>query len=120
MKDKKLLAVIETWRENPSPVLRRRFWYHQARLRWMGRTPPPVNSAELLSSLAKTMGDEEPEVQWAMNFCAGWIGVFEPELRPRCVKLGKKFGLYENETVARNCTPSYLPEFIRIEVAKRQ
>ena len=28
-------------------------------------------------------------------------------------------GLYKDEKVAKNCTPSYLPEFIRIEVAKR-
>ncbi|MBT8146860.1 MAG: DNA alkylation repair protein [Gammaproteobacteria bacterium] len=119
-KDKKHVALLETWQENPSPVLRRWFWYHQARLRWMGRTPPPQNSAELLNVLQEKMGDEEPGVQWAMNFCAGWIGIFEPELRPRCIKLGKKLGLYEHDPVARNCTPSYLPEFIRIEVAKRQ
>ena len=85
----------------------------------MGRMPPPENSAELLNSLEERMGGEEPGVQWAMNFCAGWIGIFEPDLRSRCIKLGKKLGLYENEPVARNCTPSYLPEFIRIEVAKR-
>lgn len=27
--------------------------------------------------------------------------------------------LNEDERVSKNCTPSYLPEFIRIEVAKR-
>jgi len=118
-KDKKLVTLLETWRQNPSPVLRRWFWYHQARLRWMGRTPPK-NSVELLDSLEANIKSEESEVQWAMNFCAGWIGVYEPKLRSRCIKLGKKFGLYKNETVAKNCTPSYLPEFIRIEVAKRQ
>jgi hypothetical protein len=37
----------------------------------------------------------------------------------RCIKLGKALGLYKDEHVAKNCTPSYLPEFIRIEVAKR-
>ena len=66
------------------------------------------------------MATAEPEVQWAMNFCAGQIGIFEPKLRTRCVKLGKKLGLYKDEIVPKNCTPSYLPEFIKIEVAKRQ
>ena len=65
------------------------------------------------------MATAEPEVQWAMNFCAGQIGVFEPKLRSRCIKLGKALGLYKDEPVAKNCTPSYLPECIRIEVAKR-
>lgn len=118
-KARKLVKLMETWQENPSPVLRRFFWYHQARLRWTGRTPPPANSAELLDSLETNLAEEEPDVQWAMNFCAGQIGVFEPELRSRCIDLGETTGLYRDDPVAKNCTPSYLPEFIRIEVAKR-
>ena len=118
-KDKKLVSLIATWEKNPSPVLRRLFWYHQARLRWVGQAPPG-NSAALLDSLEKGMANAEPEVQWAMNFCAGQIGVHEPKFRSRCIKLGKTLGLYKDEHVAKNCTPSYLPEFIRIEVAKRE
>jgi 3-methyladenine DNA glycosylase AlkD len=117
--DKKLASSITTWEENPSPILRRLFWYHQARLRWTGQTPPD-NSADLLDSLENNLASAEPEVQWAMNFCAGQIGVHEPEFRSRCIKLGEALGLYKDEHVAKNCTPSYLPEFIRIEVAKRK
>ncbi len=117
-KDKHLAALMVTWGKNPSPILRRLFWYHQARLRWVGQTPPG-NSAELLDSLESDMAEEEPEVQWAMNFCACQIGVHEPKFRSRCIKLGETLGLYKGEHVAKNCTPSYLPEFIGIEVAKR-
>ncbi len=119
-KDKKLVTLMETWEEHSSPVLRRFFWYHQARLRWMGKTPPPENSSSLLDSIEERLATEEPEVQWAMNFCACQIGLFESKLRSRCIKLGKKFGLYKDEPVAKNCTPAYLPEFIRIEAAKRK
>lgn len=119
-KDKKLLGLLESWRESSTPVLRRWYWYYQARLRWTGKTPPPENSAELLDLVEKHMASEEPEVQWAMNFCACQIGVFESKLRSRCIKIGTKLGLYKNEPVARNCTPSYLPEFIKIEVEKRK
>jgi 3-methyladenine DNA glycosylase AlkD len=118
-KDKKLVSLMATWEKNPSPILRRWFWYHQARLRWVGQAPPE-NSADLLVSLEKDMAHAEPEAQWAMNFCAGWIGIYEPEYRSRCIKLGEALGLYKDEMVAKNCTPSYLPEFIRIEVAKRE
>jgi 3-methyladenine DNA glycosylase AlkD len=118
-KDKKLVSLIATWEKNPSPILRRWFWYHQARLRWVGQAPPG-NSANLLDSLEKDMANAEPEVQWAMNFCAGQIGIHESKFRSRCIKLGKALGLYKDEHVAKNCTPSYLPEFIRIEVAKRE
>lgn len=119
MKDRKIVSLIETWEVNSSPILRRLFWYHQARLRWTGQTPPE-NSEDLLDSLERNMANAEPNVQWAMNFCAGQIGIHEPEFRSRCIKLGETFGLYKDERVAKNCTPSYLPEFIRIEVAKRQ
>ena len=118
-KDKKLVSLIATWENDPSPILRRWFWYHQARLRWVGQTPPG-NSAYLLDFLEDHRANAEPEVQWAMNFCAGQIGVHEPEFRSRCIKLGEALGLYKDEHVAKNCTPSYLPEFIRIEAAKRE
>ena len=118
-KDKKLVVLIATWEKSPSPILRRLFWYHQARLRWVGQAPPG-NSAALIDSLERDMAHAEPEVQWAMNFCAGQIGVHEKEFRSRCIKLGEALGLFKNEHVSKNCTPSYLPEFIRIEVAKRE
>ena len=119
MKDKKLASLMETWETNPSPVLRRLFWYHQARLRWTGKAPPG-NTGELMGSLENGMADAEPIVQWAMNFCAGQIGIHEPAFRSRCVRLGESTALYKDEVVPKNCVPSYLPEFIRIEVAKRE
>ena len=118
-KDKPLAALMTTWEHNPSPILRRLFWYHQARLRWVGQAPPG-NSAALMDALEAKLANEQPEVQWTMNFCAGQIGIHEPEFRSRCIQLGKTLGLYKDDHVSKNCTPSYLPEFIRIEVAKRQ
>jgi len=117
MKDRKLTALIPTWAEHASPVLRRLFWYHQARLRWTGQKPPG-NSAELMTSLESGLEREEPVVQWTMNFCAAQIGIREPEYRSRCIKLGESLGLYKGERARKNCTPNYLPEFIRIEVGK--
>ncbi|HMN97564.1 MAG TPA: DNA alkylation repair protein [Phycisphaerales bacterium] len=119
MKDRKLAALIPTWERHGSSILRRWFWYHQARLRWTGQTPPG-NSAALLASLESDMATEAPEVQWAMNFCACQIGLHEPAHRARCIGLGETLGLYRGERVPKNCTPSYIPEFIRIELAKRR
>lgn len=118
MKSKKTSALIETWEHHASPILRRLFWYHQARLRWTGQTPPD-NTQGLLASLDTDMAKAEPEVQWAMNFSAAQIGIFEPEHRSRCIELGERVGLYKDDPVAKGCTPDYLPEFIRIEAAKR-
>lgn len=118
-KDKKLTALMEAWENSPSALQRRTYWYYQARLRWVGQTPPP-NTEQLLQAIEQGIETEVPEVQWAMNFTAAQIGVFQPEYRERCIQLGERTGLYRNEMVAKNCTPSYLPEFIAIQVAKLQ
>tara|TARA_R110002074_G_scaffold32995_6_gene91920 strand:- start:771 stop:1415 length:645 start_codon:yes stop_codon:yes gene_type:complete len=116
-KDKKTISLIETWENSPSIIQRRVFWYYQARLRWTGQTPPN-NTEHLLSSIEDKIAKEEAEVQWAMNFTAAQIGVFESKQRSRCIILGKNIGLYKDDVVSKGCTPSYLPEFIRIQVKK--
>ena len=113
-KDKKTIALIESWQNSVSPLQRRIFWYYQARLRWTGQIPPP-NSLELLNEIEAKIAREEPEVQWAMNFLAGWIGVYEKQYRDRCIAIGEKTGLYKGDMVSKGCTPNYLPEFIAIE-----
>lgn len=116
-KDKKTVALMQSWKNSPSALQRRTFWYYQGRLRWVGQTPPP-NTEDLLSSIEEAIETEVPEVQWAMNFTAGQIGIFQPEHRSRCIALGERTGLYKDEVVPKNCTPNYLPEFISIQVAK--
>ena len=118
-KSKKTIALLESWENSPYALQRRAFWYYQARLRWTGQTPPD-NTEELLTAIEANIANEEPEVQWAMNFTAGWIGVYEEKYRDRCIQLGEKTGLYKGQVVAKGCTPDYLPEFISIEVNKRK
>ncbi len=118
LKDKKTVALVEGWENNPSALLRRVFWYYQGRLRWMGQKPA-ANTGELLTKIEANIAGEEPEVQWAMNFTAGWIGIYEKQYRDRCVALGEKTGLYKGEKVSKGCTPNYLPAFIAIESGKR-
>lgn len=110
-------AMLLAWESSEFPLQRRLFWYYQARLRWTGQVPPP-NTEALLEALESRMAGEAPEVQWAMNFTAGQIGTYQPEHRERCVALGKNTGLFSDEVAPPGCTPNYLPEFIRIQVAK--
>ncbi len=116
-KDKKAKELMLSWQNSPSALQRRIFWYHQARLRWVGQTPPP-NSEELMKAIEATIEQEAPEVQWAMNFTAAQIGIYQPEFRARCISLGERTGLFKDEIVAKNCTPNYLPAFITMQVAK--
>jgi len=119
VKDKKTIALLESWENSPSSLQRRAFWYYQGRLRWTGQTPPD-NTEYLLNRIEENIMREEPEVQWAMNLTAGWIGVYDERHRARCIRIGEQTGLYKDKKVAKGCTPNYLPEFIRIEVGKRQ
>lgn len=118
MKDKRTTALISSWELSPSALQRRVFWYHQARLRWLGQTPPD-NTEYLVSTIEAKIAKEAPEVQWAMNFLAGWVGVYDKSYRDRCIAIGEKTGLYKGEMVSKGCTPDYLPEFIAIESNKR-
>ncbi|MCW3161737.1 DNA alkylation repair protein [Chryseobacterium oryctis] len=118
-KNKKTLALIESWENSPSSLQRRIFWYYQGRLRWMGQ-PPPENTEYLLSVIEDKIAQERPEVQWAMNFTAGWIGIYDKQYRDRCIELGERTSLYKGEMVSKGCTPNYLPEFIEIESKKRK
>jgi 3-methyladenine DNA glycosylase AlkD len=116
-KDKNTIALIESWEVSQSSLKRRVYWYYQGRLRWTGQIP--LNSERLLSKIENRIEKELPEVQWAMNFTTGWIGVYEKKYRSRCVELGEKTGLYKGKMVSKGCTPEYLPEFIAIESSKR-
>ncbi|SCY78667.1 DNA alkylation repair protein [Flavobacterium caeni] len=60
-KDKKTIVLMQNWRENKSSLLRRTFWYHQGRLRWVGQTPPG-NTEELLQGIEQGIETEAPEV----------------------------------------------------------
>lgn len=116
-KDKKIIALVESWENSTSTLQRRVFWYYQARLRWMGNTNHS-NTEKLLTAIELKLAKEKTEVQWAMNFTAGQIGKWQVEHRERCIAIGKKTGLYKDEIVHKGCTPNYLPKFISIEVAK--
>lgn len=118
IKNKKLTTLMESWEDSPYALQRRTYWYHQGRLRWTGKTPPN-NTSDLVTAIEAKISQEQPEVQWAMNFTAGWIGVYEEQYRKRCVIIGEDTGLYKDEKVSKGCTPNYLPEFIMIESNKR-
>lgn len=116
-KNKQTVTLLQSWRDSSSVLQRRLFWYYQGRLRWTGQTPPE-DTEELLSLIEARIEQEQPAVQWAMNFTAAQIGIFQQEFRQRCIELGERTGLYRDRKVAKNCTPDYLPEWIAVQVAK--
>jgi 3-methyladenine DNA glycosylase AlkD len=118
-KNKKGKEMIASWKDSSSALQRRTYWYYEARQRWTGKAIPE-NNGEILSAIEEDIVGEDSEVQWAMNFTAGWIGVYDEQYRERCAAIGERIGLYKGEMVSKGCTPNYLPEFIEMEVAKRE
>lgn len=118
IKNKKLINLMINWQNHSSSLLRRLFWYYQGRLRWMGSLKS-TNSDALLKIVEEKLANETPEVQWAMNFTTAQIGIFDEALRERCMAIGEKIGLYKDEIVHKNCTPNYLPNYIKTEVLKK-
>lgn len=116
-KSKPTKLLMESWMDSHSPLQRRIYWYYQGRLRWMGQTPPS-NTEFLIEKIEERILEENPLVQWAMNFTAAQIGIFQEEYRQRCVRLGEETGLFKDEMVSKNCTPNYLPQYIEMQVAK--
>jgi hypothetical protein len=88
-KDKKTIALIQPWENSPFSLQRHTHWYYQARLRWTGQTPSE-NTSGLLSAIETSIDTEEPEVQWAVNFTAGWIGVYDKKYRTHWIEIGEK------------------------------
>lgn len=118
-KNKKTISMLENFQHHEKALLRRLFWFYQVRLRWRGNTDLE-NTSKLVDDLVSDLENEDPIVQWTMNMCAGWIGVFDTTYKDRLISLGEKAGLYMGEKVPKGCTPNYIPEFIRIESEKRQ
>lgn len=117
-KSKKLVNLLLSYQHHELPILRRLFWYYHARQRWTGKTEFD-NTEFLLTHLEADMGNEDPVVQWTMNFCVCWIGLYDVKYRERCIALGEKLGLYIVDKVPKGCAPSYAPDFIRYELEKK-
>jgi 3-methyladenine DNA glycosylase AlkD len=117
VKSKRTIKLLEVWVNHQRPLLRRMFWTYQYRLRWTGKTDY-ANTSHLVGLIENNLATEVPEVQLAMNACAGWIGIYDAQYRERLVSFGKELGLYKEQKFSKGCTPHYLPEFIRIEVEK--
>lgn len=84
------------------------------RLRWTGQTPPD-NTADLVAAIETNISQEEPEVQWAMNFTAGWIGVYDEENRARCMEIGEKTGLYKATTFQKDVRQTTCRSLLRLK-----
>ncbi|MCH5715521.1 DNA alkylation repair protein [Niabella hibiscisoli] len=113
-KDKKTIALIESWENSPSALQRRIFWYYQARLRWMGQTPPG-NTEELLAAIESNIAGEQPEVQWAMNFTAAWIGVYEKSIASVVLLLVKQRGSTKARWYPRDVRPTIYPSLLLLK-----
>jgi 3-methyladenine DNA glycosylase AlkD len=116
MKKAALKKVAESWRSDPSTVRRRTFWSVQAR---SVRAGDHALNEQLLAHIERDLPAADEKVQWNMNWCAAQIGIADEALRPRCIALGERLGLYRDYPVSKGCTSPYLPIWIGSVVGKK-
>ena len=115
LKKPALLAAAGSWVAHPSPLRRRLFWTSIART---AKDTPAEVLEPLLARLEAEMEGAPAMVQWTMNWAAAHIGIYHPGLRPRCLALGTRLGLYINYPTPKGCTSPYLPTWIEAIVAR--
>jgi len=110
-------AIVAGWLDHPSVIRQSMFWAFHARIIRKAKKITH-EQAGLLDVIETRIQKAESQVQWTMNYCAAQIGIFDLELRPRCIGLGENTGLYKNYKVTKGCTSPYLPAWIQSEVYK--
>lgn len=58
--------------------------------------------------------------QWAMNHCLAEIGIRQPQLRARAIKIGERLAVLIDYPAAPGCTPPYAPLWIAEMVRRRE
>jgi 3-methyladenine DNA glycosylase AlkD len=115
MKKSALKKEASGWLAETSPIKQRIFWSLQARTLKGEHT---ALNRHLLEHLEHHMIDAPEMVQEHMNWCAAQIGIADPDLRERCIRLGERLGLYKDYPVSKGCISPYLPIWIESMVER--
>ena len=89
MKKSSLKNEATQWRLEQSVIKRRVFWSVQARTI---KAEHQERNTHLLESLETSMAGADTMIQEVMNWCAAQIGIEDPDLRKRCIRLGERVG----------------------------
>lgn len=74
----------------------------------------------LLDQIEKEMKAAPEPKQWSMNHCLAEIGIHNPKLRGRAIRIGEKLKVLIDYPASPGCTPPYAPMWIEEMVRRRE
>lgn len=115
MKKSALRNEAAKWRSGGPAISQRVFWSVQAR---SIQAENHDHNERLLAHIERELASAGP-LKWNMNWCAAQIGIADERLRPRCIALGERLGLYRDYPVSKGCTSPFLPVWISAVVGRQ-
>ncbi len=83
------------------------------------KNPEGLDLVAILDQLEREMKAAAEPKQWPMNQCLAEIGIRNPKLRARAVRIGEKLKVLIDYPASPGCTPPYAPIWIA-EMVRRQ
>jgi 3-methyladenine DNA glycosylase AlkD len=83
------------------------------------KTPDGLDLTALLDRIEAEMKHAAEPKQWPMNQCLAEIGIRNPRLRARAVRIGERLEVLIDYPASPGCTPPYAPVWIAEMVRRR-
>lgn len=83
------------------------------------KSPDGLDLPALLDQIEAEMKTAPAPKQWSMNHCLAEIGIHNPRLRARAVKIGERLEVLKDYPASPGCTPPFAPLWIA-EMVRRQ
>ena len=84
------------------------------------KNPEALDLDALLDQIEKEMKRAPESKQWPMNHCLAEIGIRNPELRKRAIKIGERLEVLIDYPASPGCTSPYAPAWIAEMVRRRE
>jgi 3-methyladenine DNA glycosylase AlkD len=83
------------------------------------KDPHGLDLDALLDQIEKEMKKAPERKQWSMNHCLAEIGIHNPKLRKRAIRIGENLKVLIDYPASPGCTPPYAPMWIAEMVRRR-
>jgi 3-methyladenine DNA glycosylase AlkD len=113
------LEMMRDWVESEDEYLARCGWAI-AVSEITSHEPGEAMLSELLDIIERDMRDASIVKQEMMNRALCEIGIHYIDFTDRCLSIGEKLEVYKDLKVAKGCTSTYAPEWIRAGIRKRK
>ncbi|MGG5752766.1 DNA alkylation repair protein [Zafaria sp. Z1313] len=106
------------WKADPDPVVASAGWALTSER--IAKKPDGLDLPGLLDTIEAEMKEAPDRLQWAMNQSLAYIGIENPDLRPRALDIGERLEVLKDYPTPPNCTSPFAPIWINEMVRRRE